>query len=582
MTTQPDELTVAKERAEIEAEIAGGTLLTAYEQTVSAHPDTVSHRWKDDAGQWHELTYAQVREQVRLLALGLVAHGVRKGDFVLIWSHNRSEAIIADFAVMHAGAIPVVIYQTTAPEQAAYIATHCAATAVIAEDTATLARLASVADQFRLSIVIDNNTEGAIPSGHCVPWDAVIAAGRESTEDFDKLWRRIGPDDLATLIYTSGTTGTPKGVMITHHSVRFYIQATHRALPAEDRGDEDGIRLISYLPLAHVTGRAVDVWTPMFEPATVTFCPDYLKIFEYAASVHPTVLVGVPRVWEKLQAGLRAAVPTHPRELTPDVRQAILTHIGLDKCQLAVTGAAPIDPDICEYFQALGVPFTEGWGMSELTCAAAISHPQAPRNGTVGRAYPGMEITLADDGEVLVRGPMLMAGYYRDPEQTSATIDADGWLHTGDIGTMDDEGYLRITDRKKELIINASGKNISPALIEYQLQRHPLIGQACAFGDRRSYITALLVLDPDAIPAWAKANGVEPSGDLTTNPAMLAEVGRAVDEANSHLARVEQVKRWKLLPGEWTAESGDLTPTLKKRRRVIAERYATEIESLYT
>jgi long-chain acyl-CoA synthetase len=569
MTTQPDELTIAKERAEIEAEIADGTLLTAYEQTVAANPEAISHRWQDAAGDWHDRTYAQTREQVRLFALGLRVRGVRKGDFVLIWSHNRPEAVIADLAVMHAGAIPVVVYQTSAPEQAAYIATHCGASAVIAEDEATLAKLASVADQFRLTILMDTN------------WEDIIAAGQESTEDFDQVWRQVGPDDLATLIYTSGTTGTSKAVMITHHNILFYIHATLRALPAEERGDEGGIRNISYLPLAHVTGRAVDVWTPMCEVVTVTFCPDYLKILEVAATVHPTVFVGVPRVWEKLYAGLRAAIPQHSSELTPEMRQAVLTHIGLDKCQLAVTGAAPIDPEIIEYFQMLGIPFTEGWGMSELTCAAAISHPQAPRNGTVGRAYPGMEIKLADDGEVLVRGPMVMSGYYRDPEQTAATIDPDGWLHTGDIGTMDDEGYLRITDRKKELIITAAGKNISPALIEYQLQRHPLIGQACALGDRRSYITALLVLDPDAIPAWAQANGVEADADVTSHPAMLAEIGRAVEEANSHLARVEQVKRWKLLPGEWTAESGDLTPTLKKRRRVIAERYAAEIEALY-
>ena len=257
--------------------------------------------------------------------------------------------------------------------------------------------------------------------------------------------------------------------------------------------------------------------------------------------------------------------------------------IGLDQCRAAVSGAAPIDPAIIEFFQALGLPLTEGWGMSELSNAATLAAPGRERIGAVGKAFPGIELRIADDGEVLVRGPLVRRGYYKDPDLTAQTIDAGGWLHTGDIGELDADGYLKITDRKKELIITSGGKNISPALIEYELQRHPLIGQACAVGDRRNYVTALLVLDPEVAPAWASAHGIEATSlaELVAHPEVLAEIERGVTEANSHLARVEQVRRFRVLPSEWTAETGELTPTLKRRRRVIVDRYAAEIDQLY-
>jgi len=339
--------------------------------------------------------------------------------------------------------------------------------------------------------------------------------------------------------------------------------------------------------MAHVTGRTVDHWTPMARPSTVAYCPDRLQLFAIAAQVHPTGLMGIPRVWEKLYAALRTALPDASPEAVrgwpEEVRLALLARIGLDQCRAAVSGAAPIDPAIIEFFQALGLPLTEGWGMSELSNAATLARSGHERIGAVGKAFPGVELRIADDGEVLVRGPLVMRGYYKDPDLTAQTIDACGWLHTGDIGKLDADGYLKITDRKKELIITSGGKNISPALIEYELQRHPLIGQACAVGDRRNYVTALLVLDPEAAPAWASAHGIEATSlaELAVHPEVLAEIERGVTEANSHLARVEQVRRFRVLPSEWTAETGELTPTLKRRRRVIVDRYATEIEQLY-
>jgi long-chain acyl-CoA synthetase len=592
---------VAAARAEIEAEIAGSTLLTEFAETVAQAPDVVAHRWQD-GGEWRSLTYRQLHDQVRHAALGLAAAGLRPGEFAAIWSRNRSEATVADYAVMHARGVPVFIYPTVAPEQAADIIGHCEATVVIVE-AEFLPVLDSIQDrlpQLRAVVVLGDDTaldvthdgDGAQPGEtQALGWQALLDLGHAEAEldpaAFERGWRQVAPDTLATLIYTSGTTGSPKAVMITHRNVRYGQQATLRVIPLEDQVGPDGTAtLVSYLPMAHVTGRTVDHWGPLAHPVTLAYCPDQLRLFEIAAQARPTALIGIPRVWEKLHAALRGVLPTVApeavRALPEAGRQAVLARIGLDRCRIATTGAAPIDPEIVEFFRALGVPLTEGWGMSELSNAATLAAPDRARTGAVGEAFPGVEVRIADDGEVLVRGPLVMGGYYKDPELTMATIDADGWLHTGDIGQFD-EGYLKIVDRKKELIITSGGKNVSPAQVEYELQRHPLIGQACAIGDRRNYVSALLVLDPDAAPGWARARDIAfgSLAELAVHPDVLAEVERGVAEANSHLARPEQVRRWVLLPTEWTAQSGELTPSLKRKRRVIIDRYAKEIEELY-
>ncbi|WP_300614551.1 long-chain fatty acid--CoA ligase [Trebonia sp.] len=578
---------IAAERAAIEAEIADSTLLTTYAGTVAAAPDAEAHRWLED-GQWRSLTYREAHEQVRDLALGLGVIGLRAGEFAVIWSRNRPEATIADYAVMHARGVPVFIYPTVSAEQAAYIAGHCDASVAIVERE-FLPRLMSIRGQLpklRQVIVIDGGSADAIG------WPRLAGLGHGEAERspglFEQTWRQVETDDLATLIYTSGTTGQPKAVMLTHRNVRFLQLSIDRVLPREAQSDDDGsARLISYLPVAHVTARAVDHWGAMAYPITLAHCPDPRQLFQVAGQVHPTTLFAVPRVWEKLHAALRTALPdvapAAVRALPEQVRQAVLTRIGLDRCRLASSGAAPLDPAIIEFYLALGLPFTEGWGMTELSMAATIAAPGRTRVGAVGTALPGMELRVADDGEVLVRGPLVMGGYYKDPEQTAEAVDADGWMHTGDVGEVDADGFLKITDRKKELIVTSGGKNISPALIEYELQRHPLVGQACAIGDRRNYVTALIVLDPEAAPAWAREHGIEAASpaDLARRPEVLAEIERAVAAANSHLARPEQVRRFLVLPNEWTAETGELTPTLKRRRRVITDRYAAEISRLY-
>jgi long-chain acyl-CoA synthetase len=578
---------IAAERASIEADIEGSTLLTVYAQTVAATGDTVAHRWLED-GQWRSLTYRQVYDRVRDVALGLGVLGLRPGEFAVIWSRNRPEATVADYAVMHAGGVPVFIYPTVSAGQAAYIAGHCEATVAIVERE-FLPKLRSVwgeLPRLRQIILIDGE------AGNAIGWPRLLGLGHAEAERspdlFEQTWRRVTPADLATLIYTSGTTGQPKAVMLTHRNACFYQHALARVLPFGEQADADGAaRVISYLPMAHATGRTLDHWAAMADPFTLAYCPDAPRLFEIAAQVHPTQLVGVPRIWEKLHAALGTALPdVSPeavRAMPEQARQAVLARIGLDRCRVATTGAAPIDPAIIEFFHALGLTIGEGWGMTELTCAATYAAPGESSNGAVGKAFPGMEVRIADDGEVLVRGPLVMRGYYKDPEHTAEALDDDGWMHTGDIGELDADGFLKITDRKKELIITSGGKNISPALIEYQLQRHPLIGQACAFGDRRNYVTALIVLDPEVTPAWARAHGIPAASlaELASHPDVLAEVERGVAEANSHLARVEQVRRFRVLPSEWTAETGELTPTLKRRRRVIADRYAADIEQLY-
>jgi long-chain acyl-CoA synthetase len=628
---------VAAVRSEIEHEIAGSTLLSAFADTVAKAPDALAHRWLAD-GAWQSLTYREVGERVRDAALGLAELGLRPGEFAVVWSRNRSEATIADYAVMHARGVPVFIYPTISADQAADLIGHCAASMVIAETEflPVLETIQSRLPRLRALVVLGDDADAsqqadASPQGDAAQkadagrqtdagqradagreadaareaggapladgtaalgWPDLLALGRAAAERdpgaFDRSWRQVTPDTLATLIYTSGTTGRPKGVIITHHNARYAQEATERVIPAADLAGPDGVSvLVSYLPMAHVTGRSCDHWAPMSRPITLAYCPDQQRLFEVAAQVHPTGLIGIPRVWEKLHAALRGVLPDVTpavvRALPEAARQAVLTRVGLDQCRLATSGAAPIDPEIVEFFRALGVPLTEGWGMSELTNAATLASSSDARPGAVGRAFPGVEVRLAADHEVLVRGPLVMGGYYKDPELTVATIDPDGWLHTGDIGALDGDGFLRIVDRKKELIITSGGKNVSPALVEYELQRHPLIGQACAVGDRRNYVIALLVLDQETAAAWARAQGIlfDSVAGLAAHPAVLAEVERGVAAANRRLARPEQVRRFALLPDEWTVATGELTPSQKRRRAVIIDRYATQIDALY-
>ena len=447
-----------------------------------------------------------------------------------------------------------------------------------------------------------------------VPWDELLA---EDPVDLAEEAAIAQPEDLATLIYTSGTTGPPKGVMITHYNVLWTGVSLLRAfgMPQEDLV---GMRIVSYLPMAHIAERQTSHYNGILGGFVVTSCPDTGKIGEYLREVRPHVGFGVPRIWEKIAAGVEAALAADPdkkqkfddaiaaatplvskrtlegEEALTDEERSTLQFldevafapvrqlIGMDEMVRAITGAAPIPVELVQWYRAVGIPLSEVYGMSEntgpLTWDAVRVKP-----GFVGRALPGVEVALAADGEVIARGGNIFTGYLNDPEKTADALDEDGWLHTGDIGEFDDEGYLKIVDRKKELIITAGGKNISPANLEAALKSIPLIGQAAVIGDQRPFMSALLVLDPDAAPAWARAHGVEYSSlaELAEHPDVLAEVEAGVKEANARFSQVEQIKKWKLLGSEWLPDSEELTPTMKLKRRGINTKYAAEIEAIY-
>jgi long-chain acyl-CoA synthetase len=611
---------VEAERAEIHRIIGGKTLVDVFAETVASRGNENALNWRTGDG-WHALTWNQYRDQVGAIAIGLRGLGLKRGEFVVIMASNRPEHLIADLGVIHAGATPVTLYNTLAPEQVAYVTGHCEATIAVVEDAQFLGKFNEVRDQLpdlRTIVVLD---AAAVPGDDpsCVAWDDVLAGGGrandEDPEAFQRLGAEVKPTDLATLIYTSGTTGSPKGVMDSHEQVLFMaVSATHW-LP---RSPED--RHISYLPLAHAFERFVGHWYAIYVGSRTYFCADSTKLFAYAAEVKPTTVIGVPRVWEKLHSALNAGVAAEPdkdrrtavmaalkvgrqmlqhrqagtappaelvtsAERSRPVWNSLLAKVGLEECTAAVTGAAPISIDVIEFFQALELPLVEGWGMTETTVGATFApRLDSPRNGTVGVPDFGDEVRLADDGELLVRGGNVARGYYKSPDQTRETFDADGWLHTGDVGTIDDDGFVTIVDRKKELIITAGGKNISPAQLENLLKQNPLIAQVCAIGDRRPFITALIVLDGEVAPEWAKRRGIESASveDLATHPEVIAAVQEAVDECNRHVARVEAIRRFTILPAEWGTGSDELTPTMKLKRRVVHERNADLIEAMYS
>jgi long-subunit acyl-CoA synthetase (AMP-forming) len=401
-----------------------------------------------------------------------------------------------------------------------------------------------------------------------------------SSFDFDATWRAVEPDDVLTLIYTSGTTGPPKGVQLTHHNLMAEIRAVADRLPTIPGG-----RITSFLPSAHIADR----WSAHYQSSmvfgfTLTSIADARAVVQHLPEVRPTAWGSVPRIWEKLKAALEAQGVTDPAALPEEHRAAIREKLGLDQCAWLVVGAAPTPREVLGYFAALGLPICELWGMSETSSCATINPPDRIKIGTCGPALQGVELKLADDGELLVRGEIVMPGYRNDPQKTAEAFDDDGWLRTGDVAEIDDDGYVKIVDRKKELIINAAGKNMSPVNIESRLKTcHPLIGTAVAIGDRRPYNVALIVLDPDACGAFASQHGIEDGSPaaLAGDDRVQAAIGAAIEEANSHLSRVEQIKKWCLLEAEWQPGGEELTPTMKLKRRPIEQKYAAEIDALY-
>ena len=543
------------------------SLCEAFQNTVERCGDMIALRTPGGA---QEISWREYGERVRLLANGLASVGVGPGDTVDIMLLNRPEFALVDTAALHLGAVPFSIYNTSSPEQISYLFGNAGNRVVVTEQP-FLPSIQAAETSFETIISIDGG-EGTLSLED-------LESRSADGFDFDASWRAVTPDDVLTLIYTSGTTGPPKGVELTHSSMLAELRGC-RAVITSRTGD----RSTSYLPAAHIADRWASHYTSMALGHTITYVTDPKAVVAALPEVKPTVWGAVPRVWEKIKAALEANGITDPSVLPEETKAGVRQLIGLDEVRWTVSGAAPIAPEVLQFFTDLGIPICELWGMSELSCCATINPPDDIRIGTVGKALPGVELSLAEDGERLVRGPLLMRGYRGQPEKTAEAIDADGWLHTGDVATMDDDGYVTIVDRKKELIINAAGKNMSPANIEQVVKAsHSLIGQAVVIGDRRPYNVALLVLDPDVCTAYAEKAGL-PEGSaaaLARDPGVQAQVAEAMEAANARLSRVEQVKKHRILETDWLPGGDELTPTMKLKRRPIGDKYADLIEDLY-
>jgi long-subunit acyl-CoA synthetase (AMP-forming) len=542
-------------RPEIAA-LGSSTLCEAFQITAAQRPQQVALR---TLGGATEITYAEFLAQVRSLAEGLHSLGVGRGDTVALMLTNRPEFSLADTAVMHLGATSFSVYNTSSAEQAHHVFRNAGNRVVVTERQFLPRVLESRTPEIEHIVLVDGVEAGTITLQD-------LARLSVPGFDFDAAWRAVEPDDVVTLIYTSGTTGPSKAVQLTHGSVLFQTRGVAAILGLQADG-----RSISYLPSAHVGDRCLTHYgASLCFGNSVTSIPDHRQVGLALVEVRPTVFGGVPRVWEKLKAGLEAAGITDPAKLPEQARSAVRAKTGLDQTGWRITAAAPASTEVMQYFAALGLELNEGWGMSESSCFGTLNPPDQIRLGTVGRPLPGVEIVVADDGEMLVRAPLVMKGYRGDPEKTAEAIDADGWLHTGDIAQIDGDGYVRIVDRKKELIINSAGKNMSPANIELKLRASSrLIAHAVCIGDRRPYNVALIALDREMCAGRAPDE-------------LRSAIEAAVAAANAELSRVEQVKRIAIVDADWLPGGDELTPTMKLKRKPIQQKYASEIEQLYS
>ena len=587
--------------------LSATTIAEAFRITAAERADEVAIRTRHDA---FTITWGELRERVDALAGGLAKLGVGRGDSVALLLSNRPEFHLCDLAAMMLGATPFSIYSTYTPEQIQYLIEDADAKVLICEQQ----YLPQVREARRelpgleYVIVVD----GEAPLGTLSLSDV---EGSNPDFDVDASVAQIKSSDVLTLIYTSGTTGPPKGVQLIHRN----LIASVESIDEQIQFPRDG-RVVSWLPAAHIAERSAHHYLPIVFGVQITCCDDPREVLSYLPEVRPSWFFAVPRIWEKLKAGLETMVAGQPDErrlqlqgaLDAGVRKVRLEQagepvpdelaeqvakadaeifaglremLGLDKVLAINVGAAPTPIEVLEFFHAIGLPLAELWGMSE-TCGAGSVNPQDRiKLGTVGPPAPGVEMKLDTDGELLVRSDVVMLGYRNMPDKTSETITEDGWLRTGDIGVFDEDGYLTIVDRKKELIINAAGKNMSPANIEATLKSGSLmIGQACCIGDRRPYNTALIVLDADFAPAWAAKNGIDETTleSLARDERVRVAIQEGVDAANAKLARVEQIKKFEIVAGDWLPGGDELTPTMKLKRKPIAAKYESAIEAMYS
>lgn len=620
MTATTDDVTTTRQKfADM---IAGRTMVHALADTVAAHADEPAYSERHGAPEgesWRTMTWQEVSDQGKDVAAALIDAGVRAGDTAAIMTSNRTAHAVADIGVVHTGGVPMSVYNTLSGDQIAYIAGQAEPAVAFLENADHLARWREAIDasgSLRAVVVVE---AGDTPDGDLYhSWDDLVSRGaelrRQDPQQVEERAAGVQPDDPATILYTSGTTGRPKGVVLTHANVLYEAVST-----LASAGLEGPQTAVSYLPFAHIAERLLGIYIPQIRGYHTHMIGDPSELLPALGEVHPTTFFGVPRVWEKIKTGLSAKLAADPDEgnqrmvqeamaagqawiaaregggqVPDDVEEAyrqadegilgfLRALLGLDQVKWAASAAAPMPVEVARFIGGLGIPVYDVYGMTETTGAVTSNSPDGFRLGTVGRVNPGMEIRLDEDGEVLVRGPVVTPGYFRNDDATRTLIDEDGWVHTGDIGTMDDDGYLTIVDRKKELIITASGKNIAPSNIENYLKESPLIGHAMAIGDGKPYVVAILTLDGEIAPMLAQKHGIEFTdiADLATKPEVKALAQQAVDAANERLSRPEQVKKFELLPMEWTPESEELTPTLKLKRRVVNDKYAELVEGMY-
>ncbi len=607
---------VLAERDRINASIEGMTLIDVLSKTAAEHADAAAYSDRNELPEgsaWRTISWAETSELAHDAAAGLIELGVEPGDRVAIMANNRIEHFLADMGAVHAAATPMSIYNTLSPDQVAFIAGESSPKVAILENADHVSRWGNAIAAGGVKTVVTIDAEGGD-----LTWKELLEKGRarraEHPAELEERHDALTPGTAATILYTSGTTGNPKGVVLTHYNVMYEAVST-----LEAAGLEGSQTMVSYLPLAHIAERVLGLYGAQLTGGHAHAIGDPSELLGALGEVHPTAFFGVPRVWEKIKTGLSAKLAADPDpdnvtmvqdsmaaalawvqaqeyggQMTPEIEAAyqaadaailgfLKLLLGLDQVKWAASAAAPMPLEVAKFMAGLGLKVFDVYGMTETTGAITANGPDAFKLGTVGRATPGMEVRLGDDGEVLIRGPVNTPGYFNNHDATRGLIDADDWIHSGDIGSIDDDGFISIVDRKKELIITSSGKNIAPSNIENYLKESPIVGHAMAIGDRRPYIVAVLTLDPEIAPLAAEKMGL---GDLSLaelaqRPEIQAMAQAAVDSANDRLSRPEQVKKWVLLTNEWTAESAELTPTLKLKRRVVNENYADQIEAMY-
>ncbi len=596
------------------------TLPVILRERCRSAPDHVAMREKR-LGIWREHTWAELFDRVRAFGLGLVALGIEPGDRVAIHSEDRPEWLIAEYGTIAVGGASVGIYPTNPAAEVQYILAHSGARVVVAEDQEQVDKALAVADRcpsLRHIVVIDPKGLRGYSDPRLLRWEDVERLGREVAERdgarFDRLIDERRPDEVAMIVYTSGTTGPPKGAMLTEVNLTTSVdlaRALWQATPED--------RVCSYLPLCHVAEKIFTVFLPLASGASANFAESIDTVTANLREVEPTIFLGVPRIWEKMAAGVQirmqdadplkrlvfrvwlamghrlarvwiASGGRYPFPWSALYRLGWLClygplqrKLGLARCRIAVSGAAPISPDLLRFFHAIGIHIREAWGQTECAGAASLTPADDVRIGSVGRPVPGLEVRIAEDGEILVRGPLVFRGYFNDEEATRRTLDPDGWLHTGDVGRIDEHGHVHITDRKKDIMVTAGGKNIAPSLIENMLKSSPYVREAIVIGDRRSYVTALIGIERDAVGDWATRREIPFTTyrDLTERPEVVELIADEVRRVNRDLASVEQIKRFRLLPKELDHEDGELTATQKVKRAILQDRFRDLVDGLY-